>query len=1034
MGNILMMLIFIFGIIGFNSINSATDPKIDPGIITIEVTYPGASPIEVEQSIILKIENTLQAVQGVRKISSSSMEDSGFINLKIKEKYNTDQVLVKVKNAIDGINSLPVGMEKVRVKREEFSLEAITLTLTGDISKQKLLQQARIVEDDLLSLEGTSLINFEGLPQPEIEIALKEEEMRRYQFSFSEISTKIRNANLDLTGGMIRGESELLMIRTKQKKYFAKDLENVVIRNSDNGGILYLKDVASLRETWKETPNASYIDNNIAVSLKVLTNEYSDVVKTAELVKNYMNKYNLKHTDSRLFVLFDRSEEVSSMKRILANNGIQGFILVILFLSLFLNTRLSFWVALGIPISLLGMFIIASLSGITFNTVSAFGMILVLGILVDDAVVVAESIYNHYLAGKDATQAAIDGALEVLPAVFSGVLTTIIAFTIFFYIEGMIGMFFVEMAIVIIGALAFSLFEGFFILPAHIAESKALKNGKEISKFEKYFSNKFNKLRDSYFAPLLHSALKNQTLSLSILFAISVITLGALNAGIIRRGDVETSDPISFSVDLEMPPGTPPALTKKYLKKIADGARDIGYVYDKRRTDSLKTIRYIALNINSDNTGNIRGVLQPAEKRNYRTQDFVQDVRQYIGEIPEAQKINYVQSSFWGKPVSIELMSRNIESLDSASIMLENRLKEIDGLKNVINNKKTGAREIEITLKPKAQALGITLSDLMNRIRSGYYGNESMRFSRGKEDVRIMIRYPIKERASISKFENMRIRFDNGSEYPLSEIANFKYKRNLVQIAHYNGKRSLRVEADIKDSSVNLNFIKDEIESTILPKLIQHYPNISFSQSGMDEENETSMKSVKKVGPIFLILLLVVILFTFRSKLQTALVFFLVPFSFIGVAWGHAIHAKSIGMVSALGMIALLGVMVNNAIILIDTYNKNLKKEMCVYDAVVRAAKSRFRPIILTTLTTVSGLFPLIFSSASVADLVTPMAITVAYGLIMATVLSLIILPLIIIQTNRLRYYFNWLVHLEKPRSFEHFEPAYREFKNDTKK
>jgi multidrug efflux pump subunit AcrB len=1029
MGNILMMLIFVFGFIGFKSINSATDPKIDPGLIAINVVYPGASPVEVEQSIILKIENALQGIQGVRKVTSTSMEDSGNIQVKVEEKFDTDQILLKVKNAIDGINTFPAGMEKVLVNREEFALEALIITLTGDVSLHKLLQEARVVEDDLLRLEGVSNISFEGLPQPEVEISLKEKEMRRYQLSFDEVSSKIREANLDLTGGTIRGKSELLMIRTKQKKYFAKDLEHIVIRNTRDGGIVYLKDIASLNESWKEVPNASYIDGDPSVSLKILSNEHEDVVEASETVRAYIDRYNHRNTESRLFVLFNKSEEISSMKSILASNGIQGFMLVILFLSLFLNARLSLWVALGIPISLLGMFIIAGLVGITFNTVSAFGMILVLGILVDDAVVVAESIYNHYLQGKTAINAAIDGSMEVLPAVFSGVLTTIIAFTVFFYIEGMLGTFFAEMAVVIIGALAFSLFEGFFILPAHVAESKALNNGNSISKFEKFFTQKFNKLRDDWFIPLLHFCLRNQVLTLSVLIGFLLLTMGAMNAGIIRQGDVEASDPISFTVELEMPPGTPSSVTQEYLQRIENGARKVGMEYDKRRNDTLKTIRFIALNINSDNSGNIRGVLQPAELRNYRSQEFVTDVRKLIGDIPEAQKVNYVQQSFWGKPISIELISRSIASLDSASLILETELRKIEDLKNVINNKKIGVREIEITLKPKAHALGITLGELMNRVRNGFYGSEAMRFSRGKEDVRIMVRYPLEERASISKFENMRMQFSDGSQYPLNEIADFKYKRNLVEIAHFNGKRSLRIEADIKNSEVNLNFIKKDIEKNILPKINRQYPDVSFSQSGMDEEMATSMKSVQKSGPIFLILLLVVILFTFRSKMQTFLVFVLVPFSFVGVAWGHAIHGKSIGMASMLGMIALLGVMVNNAIIFIDTYNKNLKKNMSVYDAVIAAAQSRFRPIILTTLTTVSGLFPLIFSNASVADIVVPMAITVAYGLIMATVLSLIMLPLIIIVANKLRYYFNWMVDFEKPKSFEHIEPACREIK-----
>ena len=456
---------------------------------------------------------------------------------------------------------------------------------------------------------------------------------------------------------------------------------------------------------------------------------------------------------------------------------------------------------------------------------------------------------------------------------------------------------------------------------------------------------------------------------------------------------------------------------------------EIGKEFDQKRDDSLKSIRYIVTNISSENKGNIRGVLQPAEKRDYKSLDFVAEVKKRLGEIPEAQKLNFVQASWWGKPVAIELISRNITDLENASRDLEAELNKHEDLKNVINNKKKGVREIEITLKPEAKALGITLGRVMNYVRDGFYGNEAMRFSRGKEDVRVMVRYPKNERTAISDLENMRIRLNDETEIPLSEIANFNYKRNLVEIAHYNGKRSLLVEADVKNDEVNLSFIKDDIYERILPALQVKYPSISFIQSGQEEDSQIMWESIIKIGPIFLILLLVTILFSFRSKLQTLLVFVLVPFSYIGVAWGHAIHGKSIGMVSYLGMIALLGVMVNNAIIFIATFNTKLKEGKSLYDAIVESARSRFRPIVLTTLTTVSGLFPLIFSNSSVAEMVNPMAITVAYGLIIATLLSLLMLPVVLVLANKVRYYFNWMIHFEKPVSFEAIEPALSEIK-----
>jgi multidrug efflux pump subunit AcrB len=1030
MSSILMMLVFVFGAIALQNINSSTFPKIDPKAITITATYPGASPIEVEESIIFKIENELQGIQGIRKITSTSSENSGNVLLTIEEKFNTDQILLKVKNVVDGISTFPAGMEKILVSKRNFEEEAVTITLVGQISLENLLKEARWLENELLSYEGISKISFDGLPQPEIEIALNEDALRRYQLTFQEVAQKIRAGNLDLTGGMIRGESELLMIRTKQRKYFAEELEYIPIRNSDNGGIIYLKDIAQLNESWRETPNASYINGERAVSLRIINNEFEDIENTAKITKAFIKNYNQKHQDRQLILLYDNAEEITSMKNILATSGLQGFVLVLLFLTLFLNHRLSFWVALGIPISFAGTFIIMSMTGITFNNVSLFGMIIVLGILVDDAVVIAENIYTHSRLGKPPIQAAVDGTMEILPVVYTGVLTTIIAFTFFFFVEGMMGQLFSVMATVIISALAFSLFEGTFILPGHLADSQSLKKGASISFFEKYSSRFFEFIREKIFMPLLQFSLKNTLIPVSVFIGLFMITLGGMEAGIIRQGDVDSEDSNDFTIELEMPPGTPAAITTEYLQKIEKGIWAIAKKYDAERTDSLPTVRYVLRTISADNVGSLRGVLQTAAYRDFKSYHFAQAVQEHIGAIPYAQRLNFVQENFQGKPISIELTSQNIEALNAAGEELEIALKKIPELTNVINNKKVGLREIEITLKDRAYAMGITLNEVISAVRNGFWGNEAMRFNRGKEEVRLMLRYPKEERVSISQMEAMRIRLADGKEIPLSEIAQFQYKRNLVEIAHYKGKRSLLLEADVRDNKVNLTFIKNNINEHILPKIKQKHPDLSVNESGQTERQALVMGSIKKVGPIFLILLLVIILFTFRSKMQTILVFILVPFSFIGVAWGHAIHDIAIEMFSILGMVALLGVMVNNAIILIAMYNLFLKKGHSVFDALIEAGRSRFRPILLTTLTTVSGLFPLIFSEAAAAEMVIPMAISVAYGLIIAMVLSLVILPIFLLWANRLRYYFNWIKDFEKPMSFEIVEPVVEELKH----
>ena len=963
--------------------------------------YPGASPEEIEQGIILKIENSLRGVSGIKKISSTSRENSGRVTVEVISGFNSDIVLQDVRNAVDAINSFPAGMEPVNVSKWEFRSDAIGFMISGNVDLKILKNKARLIEDELRQIPGISKLIISGFPSEEIEISFRESDLRAYNISFTEAVNAIKRANIDLTGGTIRGQDEELFIRTKQKQFYANDLKDIIIKTSNNGAIVRLSNVANVQDKWSEDPNRVYVNGEPAVLIKVQYTANEDVKQIAESVRDYIEIFNKQNHVIKATIVNDESIGVKTMERILLNNGALGFIFVIIFLTIFLNQRLAFWVAISIPLSFMGMFFLASAYNLTLNRISLFGMILVVGILVDDGIVIGENIYQHHEKGKKPIRAAIDGTMEVIPAVFSSVLTTVIAFSSMLLIQGMFGQMFREMAFVVIATLTISLLEGAFILPAHIAHSKAMDAGRKISSFEKYIKNLTSKFRDNYYAPALRWVINNKFFTLSIVTSLFIITISAMNGGVIRMGSGGFQNVNYANVNVEMPPGTPENLTMSILDRIDSKAKIVGEIFSKNEDKPVVTS--IVKSITSSSTGSVVVNLINTKERSFISSDFSNALRKEVGTIPEALRINYVEQSHFGKPVSVSLLSNNLDDLNGALVDLKYELEELSDLKNVIDDNQVGMREVKVVLKDKAFLLGLNLQDVMNQIRSGFFGAEVQRINRGLDEVRIWVRYEKEDRATIGNLENMRIRTAGGLSIPLNEIAILSFERNLTSINHLNGQREVTIEADVIDKSVNISDIKNEIVITILPKIQSQYPSIQYYFGGRQERMNELLGSIKVILPTILILLFAVIALTFRSFLQAFLIIALVPLGFIGLGWGHAIHGQAIDMPSYFGMLALLGIMVNDSIVLINTLNRNLRNGIKFMDAVTNAGISRFRPIVLTSLTTMAGLFPLILANDPDAQFVIPMAISVAYGVLIGTLLTLLVLPVILVIVNSIK-------------------------------
>jgi len=1002
-GNVLVLLLVILGLVGFGSLRSTLMPQIDPGVVNISTVYPGASPEEVEQGVVIKIEQSLQGLTGIKRLTSISRENVGVVTAELTSGVDPDIVLQEIKNAVDGINSFPSGIEPPRSSKWEFRSDALEFMINGDLELRQVKEAALRVEDDLMSVTGISKIDINGFPEEEIEIAFRETDLETYGITLSQAVQVIKNANVDITGGTIRGESEDLSIRIRQKQYFAAGLEDIVLRANSDGSVLHLKDVADVSEKWAETPDAVFVDGKPAALISVKYTSEEDIIFVASTVESYIISFNLENEVLQAKVLQNSADTVRSMQSILLGNGMLGFILVLVFLSLALNPRMAFWVAMSIPLSFLGMFGIISIFDITLNRLSLFGMILVVGILVDDGIVIAENIYQQHEKGKRRIRAAVDGALEVLPAVFSAVLTTIIAFSTFLLVDGVFGQMFLEMAVVVMAALFISLIEAALILPAHIAHSRALAQDRKPSWIEIKSTYYLAWMRDHWYAPVIDKALKNRVMTLVLVTGAFIVTIGAVIGGIIQMGGSSFENQTYSSATLSMPPGTPQSVTDGILDFIVEKGMEVGEQFSEQEGKPI--ITSVVKRQNATNSGDVSFNFPDTRERNFLSTDFSSAWQKAVGPLPEAERLEFVEVSHFGKAVSYSLLGEDIETLEAALTEFKVELNNLSGLKNVVDNNQQGMREVELTLKDQALLLGLDVQTVMAQVRNGFFGAEVQRINRGTEEVKIWVRYAGADRSSIGDLESMRIRTSSGQTFLLKDIADLHYTSSLSTIRHLNGQRQITVEADAKDKSIDLSSIKKELNENILPIILNKYPGVSYTIGGHGERMAEAMQSMGRVLPITMVLLFAVIAFTFRSFLQATLLFMLIPIGFIGIGWGHAIHSTPVDMPSYFGVLALIGILVNDSIVLISTINRNLKNGLTYMKSIYEAGLSRFRPILLTSLTTIAGLAPLIIANNPDAQMLVPMAIAVAYGLIISTLSTLVLLPVLLSLSNDMRRY-----------------------------
>ncbi len=1032
--NLIMAMIILFGGIALIGMQRNFFPNVAQRFIYVDIVFPGASPEEVEEGAILKIEENIKGLENMERVTSVSRENSGTVTIEMLKGTDMDEALIKVKNEVDRISSFPVAIESIVTYKHDDVNRAMTFVITANEDKKVSLKQlkkaARLIERDLLKMPSVSKITIGGYPSEEIAILLNEQKLESYQLTFTEIANAISSTNLIMTGGSVKDGEEEFYIRVRNRAYQSEGIEDIVIRNTSSG-VIRLKDVAEVKDMWSDRPSQVLFNGKQAVVFTINNTFSEDILASTDDIKKYIEEFNISQQLLVATVNDDRSVTLNQRIDLLFRNGRLGILLVLLFLSLFLNPRLALWVAVGIPISILGMFILLPLTSATINMLSLFGLILVLGILVDDAIVVAENVYRHWNMGKKPIQAAIDGTLEVTPAVVSGVLTTMLAFSSFMFLDGKMGDFFSEVAIIVIFILFISLIEGLIILPAHLAHSKALsKNDSTLwKKYMGWAERWVIVFAERYYRPFIKWTINNRTITLAGFTALFILSVGLVKTKVVGTTFFPQVEGDNFMISLVMPSGTEDEVTQKSLDVIYNAIWDVNDQLKEEGTEDVDIIDKVYQQFKgSGHSALIQVQMKDSETRNSLTGTVTALIRAKIGEIPGAESLLIEGFSPFGKPFVLSLVGNDNAELQQIKEELKHILKNRPEFAEVSDVAPVGNREIEIELKEKAYLLGITYRDVISQVRHAFFGHEAQRIQRGKDEVRVWVRYDIENRRSIGQLEKMKIRLGNGKAYPLSELATFKTVNGISNVRHLEFEKEVQLEANLSDPGASVSDIMADLKEEVLNDLLLKYPGVKPVYDGQKRETDKVKNSAIAVMPVVLILMLVIVMLTLRSVVQSLLVYAMIPLAFVGIVAGHWIHGMSISIMSGMGMIALVGVMINDSLVLINALNINLKEGMKYQEALISAGVSRFRPILLTTLTTVVGMAPMVLETSMQAKFLIPVALSLAYGMIMATTTTLVLLPVMLTLTNNSRVS---ILSIFKGRKLSHeeVESAVKEMK-----
>ena len=1010
--NLMMVFIVASGIIAVTTIREEVFPEIELGRVIIEVPYLGAAPEEVEEAVTIRIEEAIQGIDGIKEIQSTAAEGMGTVIVELDLGADVRKVVDDVKSSVDAITTFPVQTEKPVIRELTSRMQVTDIAVSGDVGPFTLKATAERVRDELTAIPGITQVDIVSAPPYEISIEVSEVTLRRHGLTFDQVADAVRRSSLDLPGGAVRTEGGEILLRTIGQAYRGEEYENLVLWTRADGSRLRLGDVATVVDGFAETDQFARFDAAPTMMVSVFRTGEQSALEIAALVHDYIDEAQTRIPDGiSLTIWQDTSQMLSTRLSLMLRTGATGFVLVFIALALFLDLRLALWVSLGIPISFLGAIALMPSLDVSINMMSLFAFVTVLGIVVDDAIIVGENVFRHQEDHGDGLRGSIEGAQEITKPVIFAVLTTVAAFTPLLFVPGMMGKIFRVIPLIVIPCLLFSLIESLGILPFHLSHVKKRGNPGLWRRFQGLFANGLKLFIRKVYAPSLEFGLRWRYLTAAVGVATLILTGGMVLGGWTNFHFFPSIEAPVMAASITLPQGTPASVTSAAVEKLEVGAarlrarllEETGQDYFRHVAASVGDQPMASRgggpvgpirNLAAAHVGEVTVELAPSETRAYTSEQLGLMWREMTGPIPEAVDVNFNMSVMMpGDDVDVQLAGPNIDDLRAAADDIKRGLAEYAGVYEISDSFRAGKEEMRLSIKPAAEILGLTLQDLGRQVRQAFYGEEAQRIQRGRDDVRVMVRYPQDDRRSLGDLENMRIRTPNGGEVPFSQVAVVEPGRGFAAIKRVDRNRAVNVTASVEASVTSAGQVMADLQARLLPEVLANYPGVVYTFEGAQAEQVDAIAGLQRGFILALLMIFVLLAVPLRSYVQPIIIMSAIPFGLVGAVWGHFIMGLDVTMMSMFGLVALSGVVVNDSLIMVDFINRKRRLHMDIAAAVCEAGVNRFRAVLLTSLTTFVGLVPLMTSKSFDAAFMVPMAVSLAFGVLFATFITLMLVP-----------------------------------------
>jgi multidrug efflux pump subunit AcrB len=980
-------------------------PAFELRSVVVRVPFPGATPSEVEEGITVKIEEAVQDLDGIKTLRSTAVENLGSVIIEVESRVDPRELMNDVKARVDAIATFPADSERPIVYVPEIRRDVITVVISGELPEGELRLVAERVRDELVDLDEITQVELDGVRPYEISIEISEQTLRKYDLTLEQVASAVRRTSLDLAAGSVRTAGGEVLIRTQGQARAGIEFEDIVVR-SESGARLTIADLGVVRDGFSEDPLEFRYDGRPAAFVDVYRVGEQSALDVAAAVRDYIAaRPDWLPPGVALDYWRDQSRVVQARLNTLLKSAFQGAILILILLTLFLRPAVAFWVLAGIPVAFMAGIALMPVLGVTINLLSLFAFILVLGIVVDDAIVTGENIFTRLQKGEDPLQASIKGTQDIAVPVTFGILTTVVAFTPLLMIEGVRGQLFAQIPLIVIPVLLFSLVESKLILPAHLKHVRVRSRETDgwLSRTQASIQRGLERGTQAAYQPVLRASLRNRYLAGTLFTAVAIILFSLAIGGHLRFVFFPRIQAETASATVTMPPGTPFEATAEAIRRINAEAESLRERYRDPETGE-SVIKGVLASVGSaggggaprTDIGRVVFEIVPPEERtlDVTSSDLVREWRQRIGPIPGAKEVSFrAEIGGGGSPFDVQIAGPDFVALRTLAQQVRERLETYPGVFDVTDSFEEGKDEIRLRIRPEAELLGITLDDLARQVRHAFFGFEAQRIQRGREEVRVYVRYPEAERRSLENLDSMRIRTPAGVEVPFAEVAHAEYGRGFSQIRRVDRNRTINVTADVNKETADVEAIKRDINE-FLREAVRAWPGVSFSLEGEAREQRESFGSLG-YGLMFVLFTIYALLaIPFRSYLQPLIVMSVIPFGAAGAMLGHIIMGMNLTIMSLMGMLALTGVVVNDSLVLVDYINKRRAEGMPLHEAVRTAGIARLRPVLLTSLTTFAGLTPLIFEKSTQAQFLIPMAVSLGFGILFATFITLLLVPL----------------------------------------